>query len=559
MAAAPSTDKRWLFGPIPDLLLGCGLAYVAVFALLAAEGERLQTLIPFALFPLLNIFIGAPHYGATLLRVYERRRDRRAYALFAVHASIAIAVAFVWGLYDANVGSWLLTLYLTWSPWHYSGQNYGIALMFLHRRGVTVTPAIKRLIYASFGLSFALTFLALHGTAPAATYAPQGLSGMVYQLRSLGIPEPIVSAGMNGLAAVYAGVLLALGAALLRRGSLSDVAPTAALVGTQALWFSIPALTRQWGLLADVLPLSAQQSDYTFVWIAFGHAAQYLWITAYYAARERRATSHLRFFVRSVLAGMAIWTVPAALFAPGLLGGLPYDAGLGALVAAMVNIHHFVLDGAIWKLRDGRVARILLRASEAPDAIGPEPPRRSLVWPVVAAAGALSIALTATWIYEDVYGFRRAFERGDLRRAERAVDRLALLGRDGPEYHYRLALEQARAGALDAAQAQLETSLALQATPRAWMLRGNLYRREQDWSRAAEAYERAAELDPGAAIAFYQAGEARLQLGHVRRAHMAFEAALRLAPDDERFRAAFERVNDGILRWRRSARRARPQ
>jgi hypothetical protein len=41
------------------------------------------------------------------------------------------------------------------------------------------------------------------------------------------------------------------------------------------------------------------------------------------------------------------------------LSPVPFDTGLLLLVNAAVNLHHFVLDGAIWKLRDGTVARIL--------------------------------------------------------------------------------------------------------------------------------------------------------------------------------------------------------
>ncbi len=50
------------------------------------------------------------------------------------------------GLYSPTVGSWLLTLNLTWSPWYYTSQNYGIVLTYLHRRGVDVTPDLKRLV-----------------------------------------------------------------------------------------------------------------------------------------------------------------------------------------------------------------------------------------------------------------------------------------------------------------------------------------------------------------------------------------------------------------------------
>src|SRR5690606_3712459 len=190
----------------------------------------------------------------------------------------------------------------------------------------------KRALHASFWLSFALTFLALHGRAPAATYAPQGLSGMVYSLRPLGIPTPVVDVAMNVVAAGYAALLLGLVVALLRRARLAHVAPVLVLLATQALWFSIPAVVRQWGVLQGVDPLATGNAAYAFVWIAVGHAVQYLWITAYYARSTGRAPSLVRFYGRSLLAGIAIWTIPALLFAPGWLGRLPYDAGLGMLV-----------------------------------------------------------------------------------------------------------------------------------------------------------------------------------------------------------------------------------
>ena len=34
------------------------------------------------------------------------------------------------------------------------------------------------------------------------------------------------------------------------------------------------------------------------------------------------------------------------------------------IFTALVNIHHFILDGAIWKLRDGRIATLLLNSRD---------------------------------------------------------------------------------------------------------------------------------------------------------------------------------------------------
>jgi hypothetical protein len=156
MAASAPIADRWLYGPKTDVLLGCGLGYglVLLWDLVAGQGALGPRPIPVV--ALLALFINTPHYGATLLRVYEHREDRHKYAIFAIHATILIAVAFVAGAHSVLLGSLLFTVYVSWSPWHFSGQNYGLALMLLRRRGVAITPWAKRLIYSSFLLSFAL-------------------------------------------------------------------------------------------------------------------------------------------------------------------------------------------------------------------------------------------------------------------------------------------------------------------------------------------------------------------------------------------------------------------
>src|SRR5206468_3978265 len=111
-------------------------------------------------------------YGATLMRVYERRADRRSYVLFSVWATLLVVAAFVAGVYAPLVASWLFTIYITWSPWHYTGQNYGIAVLFLRRRGVPIAPLAKRALHASYALSFALTFLIFYGSFGTLSYSP---------------------------------------------------------------------------------------------------------------------------------------------------------------------------------------------------------------------------------------------------------------------------------------------------------------------------------------------------------------------------------------------------
>ncbi len=527
---APSS-KRWLFGPVSDLVLGCGLGYAAIFVLLSLAGDGVRSVVPYGLAPLLALVTGGPHYGATLLRVYERREDRRAYVFFAVWATLLVWLAFGVGLYSVVFGSFLLTLYLTWSPWHYTGQNYGIALIFLRRRGVEVTARTKRFIYASFFCSFLLTVLAIHGPAASADYTPVGFYGTRYALLRLPIPGAaqvllFVSALLGYLAASVAAAV-----SLLRVARLRDLAPTALLVGTQALWFAVPVLARQLDVLQGVEPLSTEYAAYAFLWVAAGHAVQYLWVTSFYASASSRFDGYLRYLGRCFLAGAAIWVVPALLFAPGLLGRVPYDAGLAVLIAAVVNLHHFILDGAIWKLRDGRVARILVRAREetieAPsNRVSRGGPVRRLVW----AVGLVCVAIIVAGTLEEEFGFRQAIARGDVARVERAAERLAWLGRDSPVVRANAGALAADLGDLERGRRNVAASLALYPTADAWRIEGWMHEQAGDAAKAMAAYQNALDLRPDSVeamnnLAWLRATHENALLRDARRAIELAEAA----------------------------------
>ena len=70
---APVSDRAqpWLFGPLPDLLIGCGLLYALALPVFFAYGSEIRARQADALIPMLVLLVSLPHYGATLLRVYE--------------------------------------------------------------------------------------------------------------------------------------------------------------------------------------------------------------------------------------------------------------------------------------------------------------------------------------------------------------------------------------------------------------------------------------------------------------------------------------------------------
>ena len=144
MAAVSPRGDRWLWGPVPDLLMGCGVLYGLLFLALLVFGPQLRENQAVFVFPLLILLLSTPHYGATLVRVYEQRQERHQYFLFAVWLSLLVLGVFFASLFSTTLASIMVTVLLTWSPWHYTGQNYGIAMLFLKRRQVPVNETLRK-------------------------------------------------------------------------------------------------------------------------------------------------------------------------------------------------------------------------------------------------------------------------------------------------------------------------------------------------------------------------------------------------------------------------------
>jgi hypothetical protein len=528
-AARTASSARWLFGPVPDLFLGCGLLYLALFAAFVAAGAEIRSLQAHWVFPALILLFSGPHYGATLVRVYEQRAERQRYAIFSVYATVLVAAAFVAGLYDAIVASWLLTVYLTWSPWHYTGQNYGIGVMFLRRRGINVTPGIKGWLYASFVLSYALTFLMIHGGSGEATVVPA--TGSDVRFLPLGFPRALANPVLLALGAAYLVSFGGFARLLLRQASWRDAGPTAALMLTQALWFPVPLGFQHLSWAANVEPLSLGLRGHYALWVVLGHAVQYLWVTTYYARASAEWRGYLPYFGKVLATGTAVWTLPYVVFGPDALGPLSTDAGLLLLVTSAINIHHFILDGAIWKLRHMRIANVLLRPSEAASAaagVGERPQAswtRRLVWHTAIAC--LGIGVFVFW--QEQFSYQSAFGRGDFGRASAVLDRLGWVGKDSATARLAVGSQLLQRGNLDGARHELERSLALRETPDGYALIGMMAEHEQDARGALSAYERALALDPNRRDLLMRAGKVQLALGQNEQARALLDRAAALA------------------------------
>jgi tetratricopeptide (TPR) repeat protein len=341
-----TTVPVWIYGPALDLVVGCGawsapLLLISYFAI--AASTRALSLAFYGL----ALFFNYPHYMATIYRAYHRVEDFQKYRVFTVYTTGLILLTGLLSHFWLGVLPFIFTLYLTWSPWHYSGQNYGLFMMFARRAGATIQRDERLALYSTFIISYVILFLGFHsGPSPDPLFI------------SLGVPAIVARWGQIGLGAVFL-VLSAYGLrGLLRVAEWRKLIPCFTLFSSQFLWFLLPtamALIKGWEI---------PQSRYSTGVLAVMHSAQYLWITSYYARREvtgeqGRSWRPWAYFAVLIAGGIALF-VPGPWLASRVFH---HDFTASFLIfTALVNLHHFILDGAIWKLRDGRIAALLLNS-----------------------------------------------------------------------------------------------------------------------------------------------------------------------------------------------------
>lgn len=505
-SAAPQQSGGWLFGRSIDLIIGCGVGYVLTLPLLVYLGRSTgASQWPWFLVAIFGLLVNAPHYGATIVRVYEEREDRQKYAFFAVYVTIALAILFAISSRSLWMASLLITAYVTWSPWHFSGQNYGLSVMFLRRRGVDLDPTTKRLLYLSFVFSAALAILAIHGLKAGLVFAPATIPA-AHTPMVIHLPIPGAIPLLAVVSVLYVGSLAAAGWRLRAKTRLRDLGPAFTLVLTQALWFTVPALATIWS--------SSPRANLAFaaIWVSTAHSAQYLWVTTYYAKRSGSGVSTRRFLGKALLAGSAVTVLPGLIFAPGLLGIRPWDAGLAATTFSIVNLHHFILDGAIWKLRDGRVARALLRrVDDAADAVAaPIVPQRSWVRPLAYGIGALCFLIPAAQIYETSVVIKDAQSRSAI---QTAIDHLRWMGRETTLVQLNVGHIFANVGYHEDAIRHYQRSIALFPTYTGWLSLGNQYRAIGRFPEALHAYDAALSIEPHKETALLWRARTLMDLG----------------------------------------------
>jgi len=509
----------WIYQPWLDLVVGCG-AWSVPLLMLAYFTTVSSTLTWSVAFYVLALFFNYPHYMATIYRAYHTAEDFRKYRIFTVHITLLVALTVILSHFWIRALPWLFTVYLTASPWHYSGQNYGLFMMFARRAGAQPTSNERRALYAAFLISYAVLLLNFHtGHSADPLFV------------SLNIPAVISSRAQIVLAVAFVACSAFGLSRLTSQAGFRRMVPSLTLFSTQCVWFLVPTL------LSLVDRFQVPQSRYSTGVLAVMHSAQYLWITSYYAKREAATTPGrswrpLAYFTILMVGGIA-------LFIPGpWLSSLVFHFDFTRsflLFTALVNIHHFILDGAIWKLRDRRIAALLVnsraqiaeRTSEAASRTmtafrwlaGPSSAARALR---VGTASALLV-----WGCVDQVHYYLALHSSNLADLKHAA---SLAPYDTP-LEMRLARQALEEGKPDDSVAAWQ--YAIQANPADPGPRDAWLKYLTQEKRLDEAYQLTGswlKLAPRDAALLVNHGILAQQFGHSDEAELSWQKALRLDP-----------------------------
>jgi hypothetical protein len=347
MPAPGSTNEKpclYFVNAAVDYALIGGVSIAAYVAMRAFHSGS-RTDIIWSLAAWLAWVINWPHFSATSHRLYQSRRNILQYPVTALAVPLLILVVSAGSFVSPQgVAPWLIKFFVIWSPYHFSGQSVGISLIYARRAGFSV-GRWERLAFSGFIFS---TFLVQSSMAETGRGDNEFYSVAV-PLLGLPLWVPLV----------------------LRIWMVA--------CGVALLFFAIRWGIRQGRLLPPIVLLPALSQ---FVWFVPGatfasfnefvplfHSLQYLLVAWLVQLKERfdrdgaipRSRAYVvresaRWAGINLVGGILLfWLLPRL----GALTGATL-AFSTAIVLSAVQIHHFFVDGVIWKLKDPRVASPLL-------------------------------------------------------------------------------------------------------------------------------------------------------------------------------------------------------
>jgi hypothetical protein len=357
--ARPLPSRHAIVSPVVDTICVGGLSIVATLGLLAFVPAPLDKHFPTLAVLLLSALVTWPHFLSSYRLLYSSRESILTYRKASIFFPAVIAAYGVFAISRASADKaymnlmWLIAG--VYAARHYTGQTWGMIASFAHMEGVP--PSARERSVMQWGLHSVMTWHIVWATA-------QGVGGIGGVAPSLAPIARWLDARIDPLAAIgFVLGLTALGMMARRTRSLPParvVVPWLALFG----WYAL--------LRRDPTSLVVVQAAHSLQYLVFPLRIEETRRDP--SARPLTARRAALWLGALLVLGVGVFAGIPALFRLCYVGAGGTDAVANAFLLVFlsaVNIHHFFIDGCLYKLRNPAVRRDLFAHLEAHPDPGP--------------------------------------------------------------------------------------------------------------------------------------------------------------------------------------------
>lgn len=345
----------WILHPAIDLLLVCGGLAWLFFALhyFIAKPAMSYPLLQILAFTVLigTHLLSETHTAATLVRAYAEPTERRRLSLYTEWGALACLTLLFAGLFIKGFTPIMAKVYLLLVVHHFTAQSYGLALLYCLKRGYKLALWEKTILQSIF------TTTAIFAVVRQMVFKDWSPNGFLAQIIPFWGPLPVwtmtVSIWMLALSAVLC-VLMISRKLICDRVMLP--LPSALLMVTTVLMYTF----------------DHNASGVVWLYIpAFFHGSQYVVISLAHYLKQRGFPEGMK---PEQIGRLAFQSDGMKYLGFLLMGGIVIYIGLPrfltefgigytqafAAVFCAVNLHHFLTDQAIWKLRNPKLRTELI-------------------------------------------------------------------------------------------------------------------------------------------------------------------------------------------------------
>lgn len=358
---AASQQRYFVNAPVDMFFIG-GASFLLFAGLLLFYTEvRTPEIISAAV--LLSWLINWPHFSMSTYRLYQSQANIKQYPItsYVIPFVVVGGVFLCFGFPDL-VAPYFVKLFLLWSPYHYSGQTIGITFIYCMRSGIRLSPVERNIVtWFVLGTYFLSTIRA--------ETSREGYNFYGVHYPSMQIPDAIARVAEYGMWAAFIafiGMVVYWSYRNKKMMPLIVVLPAA----TQYLWFVQSVYTPSF---QEFVPMF---HSLQYILIAWGiQLKEKMEIKQIEPSRKYVTLETSRWFIINILGGILLFYLLPKL---GVAFGYTSMFSIAVIYGA-VQIHHFFVDGVIWKLKNKTVSHpLMMTFEELTTSRSPQPQARKL-------------------------------------------------------------------------------------------------------------------------------------------------------------------------------------